>query len=71
VKFRAEGLLGDIDLAALAFLALSAPSEEDASRSGPVPSTDVSIPSSEPSTPAGDTEPTPADWIDRTPDGDE
>ena len=67
--FRVENLLGDFDLAGLAFLALSAASEEDASRSGPVPSTDVSNPSSEPSTPAGDTEPTTSEWIDRTPDG--
>jgi len=71
VKFRAEDILGDIDLADLAFLALSASSDEDASRSGPVPSTDVSNPSIEPSTPAGDTEPTTSQWIDRAADGDE
>ena len=70
MKFRAEDLLGDIDVAALAYLALSADSEEDASRSGPVPSTDVSNPSSEPSTPAGDTEPVSSEWIDRTHDAD-
>jgi hypothetical protein len=63
VKLRAEDLLGDIDIAALAFLALSASPEEDAPRSGPVPSTDVSNPSSEPSTPAGDTEPTSSEPI--------
>ena len=57
MRLPTDYLLGDLDVAELAYIALSVCPEEDASRSGPVPSADVSIPSSEPSTPAGDTEP--------------
>jgi hypothetical protein len=57
VKIRPEELFGEIDVGDLAYLALSAQSEEDAPVTGPVPSTDVLIPSSEPSTPAGGTAP--------------
>jgi hypothetical protein len=57
MKLRGIDILRDVDLAAIAFLALSANSRESAPRTGPVPSADVSIPSSEPSTPTGDTAP--------------
>ncbi len=56
--------LRDVDLSAIAFLALSAPSAEDASLTGPVPSADVLVPSSNPSTPTGDTAPEPLEGID-------
>jgi hypothetical protein len=61
MKLRGIDILRDVDLAAIAYLALSASSRERAPRTGPVPSADVSIPSSEPSTPTGDTAPGPAD----------
>jgi hypothetical protein len=57
MKLRGIDILRDVDLAAIAFLALSANSRQDAPRTGPVPSADDSIPSSEPSTPTGDTAP--------------
>lgn len=57
MKLRGMDILRDVDLAAIAFLALSADSRENAPRTGPVPSADDSIPSSEPSTPTGDTAP--------------
>lgn len=57
MKLRGMDILRDVDLAAIAFLALSADSRENAPRTGPVPSADESIPSSEPSTPTGDTAP--------------
>jgi hypothetical protein len=61
MKLRGIDILRDVDLAAIAYLALSAPSRERAPRTGPVPSADDSIPSSKPSTPAGVTAPGPAD----------
>jgi hypothetical protein len=57
MKLRGIDILRDVDLAAIAFLALSANSREDAPRTGPVSSADDSIPSSEPSTPTGGTAP--------------
>jgi hypothetical protein len=57
VKFLTEGLFGDLDVSDVAYSALSARPPAGAPSTGPVPSPDVSIPSSEPSTPAGDTAP--------------
>jgi len=65
VKLGVLDITRDIDLAAIAFLALSACSQEDATRTGPVPSADVSFPSSSTSTSPDGTVPTPAEAIIR------
>ena len=65
MKIRVLDITRDIDLAAIAFLALSACSQEDATRTGPVPSADVSFPSSNTSTSPDGTVPTPAEAIIR------
>jgi len=61
MKLRGIDILRDADLAAIAYLALSASSREHAPRTGPVPSADASNPSRKPSTSTGDTVPGPAD----------
>jgi hypothetical protein len=64
VKLRGIDMLRDIDLAAIAFFALSACSQqEDAAQTGPVPSADVAFPSSDTSTSPGGTAPPPAEAI--------
>jgi hypothetical protein len=65
VKLRVLAITRDIDLAAVAFLALSACSQEDATRTGPVPAADVSFPSSSTPTSPDGPAPTPADAIIR------
>lgn len=65
MKVRVLDITRDIDLAAIAFLALSACSQEGATRTGPVPSADVGFPSSStPASPDG-TVPTPVEAIIR------
>ena len=65
MKLGVLDITRDIDLAAIAFLALSACSQKDATRTGPVPSADVSFPSSSNSTSPDGTVPTPAEAIIR------
>jgi hypothetical protein len=66
VKLRVIDIVRAIDLAAIAFFALSACSQEDAApRTGPVPSADVAFPSSNPSTSTDGAAPPPAEAIIR------
>ena len=65
MKIRGLPVARDIDVAAIAFLALSACSQEDAPRTGPVPSADVSLPSTDPSASPGVTAPAPSEAVIR------